>query len=104
MVAERRVLGGGSGSAVEPAPALGTCREVFVKHSFGIRDLVKKSRRFKFDEVRQKFRLTPTEKRVAVFIIAAFVLGLVTKCYREAHPQIPKPVEKRHSAAGKTQR
>jgi hypothetical protein len=48
--------------------------------------VVKKSRRFKFDEVRQRFRLTPTERRVAVFVAAAFVLGLITKCYRDAHP------------------
>jgi hypothetical protein len=34
----------------------------------------------------QRFRLTPTEKRVAAFILAAFMLGLVTKCYRDAHP------------------
>jgi hypothetical protein len=37
---------------------------------------LKKVRRFRFDEVRQRFRLTPTEKRVAVFVLAAFVLGL----------------------------
>ena len=36
--------------------------------------MVKKSRRFKFDEVRQRFRLTSTERRVAVFVAAAFVL------------------------------
>jgi hypothetical protein len=55
---------------------------------------LKKGWRFKFDEVRQRFRLTPTERRVAVFVVAAFVLGLVTKCYRDAHPS-PTP------AAGK---
>ena len=54
--------------------------------------VIRKSRRFKFDEVRQRFRLTPTEKRVAVFVTAAFVLGLVTKCYRDAHPS-PTPVK-----------
>jgi hypothetical protein len=54
--------------------------------------VVKKSRRFKFDEVRQRFRLTPTERRVAVFVLAAFVLGLITKCYRDAHPS-PTPVQ-----------
>jgi hypothetical protein len=48
--------------------------------------VVKKRRRFKLHEVRQRFRLTPTEKRVIVFVAAAFVLGLVTKCYRDAHP------------------
>ena len=54
--------------------------------------VVKKSRRFKFDEVRQRFRLTPTERRVAVFVAAAFVLGLITKCYRDAHPS-PTPIQ-----------
>jgi hypothetical protein len=48
--------------------------------------VVKKNWRSKFDEVRQRFRLTPTEKRIAVFVLAAFVLGLATKCYRDAHP------------------
>src|SRR4051794_27907899 len=52
----------------------------------------KKSRRFKFDEVRQRFRLTPTERRVAVFVAAAFALGLITKCYRDAHPS-PTPAQ-----------
>jgi hypothetical protein len=54
--------------------------------------VVKKSRRFNFDEVRQRFRLTPTEKRVVVFVAAAFVLGLITKCHRDAH-QSPTPVQ-----------
>jgi hypothetical protein len=54
--------------------------------------VLKKRRRFKFDEVRQRFRLTSTEKRVAVFIVAAFVLGLITKCYRDAHSS-PTPVQ-----------
>jgi hypothetical protein len=47
--------------------------------------VVKKNWRFKFGETRQRFRLTPTEKRVAVFILAAVVLGLATKCYRDTH-------------------
>ena len=54
--------------------------------------VVKKSRRFKFDDVRQRFRLTPTERRVALFVAAAFVLGLVTKCYRDTHPS-PTPIQ-----------
>ncbi|PYK22080.1 MAG: hypothetical protein DME56_02280 [Verrucomicrobia bacterium] len=65
--------------------------------------MVKKIRRFKFDEVRQRFRLTPVERRVTLFIIAAFLLGLITKCYRDAHPQMPTPIGKTHSAR-KTQR
>jgi hypothetical protein len=62
--------------------------------------VVKKSRRFKFDEVRQRFRLTPTEKRVIVFVAAAFFLGLITKCYRDAHPS-PAPVQT-HSGSVRT--
>jgi hypothetical protein len=61
--------------------------------------VVKKSRRFKFDEVRQRFRLTSTERRVAVFIAAAFVLGLVTKCYRDAHPS-PTPLQTHSGTSG----
>jgi hypothetical protein len=47
--------------------------------------VIKKSWRFKFDDVRQRFRLTATEKWVALFVLAAFVLGLITKCYRDSH-------------------
>ena len=54
--------------------------------------MVSKRRHFKLDEVRQRFRLTSMEIRVAAFVAAAFVLGLVTKCYRDAHPS-PAPVE-----------
>jgi hypothetical protein len=54
--------------------------------------VVKKSRRFKFDAMRQRFRLTPTEGRVVVFVAATFVLGLITKCYRDANPS-PAPVQ-----------
>jgi hypothetical protein len=54
---------------------------------------LKKRLRFRFDEVGQRFRLTPTEKRVAAFVVAAFALGLSTKCYRDAHqsPSLPQP-------------
>ena len=48
--------------------------------------MAKKSWRFKFTEVRHRLRLTPTEKRVVLFVLAAFVLGLITECYRDAHP------------------
>jgi len=55
--------------------------------------VVKKNWRFKFGEARQRFRLTPTEIRVAAFVVAAFALGLITKCYRDAHqsPSLPQP-------------
>ena len=53
---------------------------------------------FRLDEIRQRFRLTPTEKRVAVFVVAAIVLGLATKCYREAHPSpAPEARSARHA-------
>src|ERR1700730_86007 len=58
--------------------------------------VAKKRWRLRFDEVRQRFRLTPTEKRVAVFILAALVLGLITKCYRDAHPRPPESIDKNH--------
>ncbi|PYJ72060.1 MAG: hypothetical protein DME75_06110 [Verrucomicrobia bacterium] len=51
---------------------------------------MKKRWHFKFDQAGQRFLLTPTEKRVAVFVLAAFVLGLGTKCYRDTHP-VPSP-------------
>ena len=51
----------------------------------GASSVVKNNWRFKFGEARQRFRLTPTEKRVAVFVLAAAVLGLATKCYRDTH-------------------
>src|SRR5262249_24289149 len=61
------------------------------------RDL-KKGWSFKFDEVRQRFRLTPTEKLVAVVVVAAFVLGLATKCYRDTHSS-PRPAAQKMKQA-----
>src|SRR5205814_3248982 len=65
--------------------------------------VAKRSWRFKFNEVRQRFRLTPTEKRVAVFVLAAFVLGLGTKCYRDTHPQQAVLINKDHAPVKKAQ-
>jgi hypothetical protein len=59
---------------------------------------VAKKRRLTFDRLRQKFILTPTERRVAAFVVAAFVLGLVTKCYRDAHSS-PTPAVKKMEQA-----
>src|SRR5205807_3512770 len=70
----------------------GTCIKLRI-NSQNFREL-KDGWRFKFEQVRQRFRLTPTEKRVAVFVLAAFLLGLATKCYRDAHPS-PAPVQNR---------
>jgi hypothetical protein len=50
-----------------------------------IRLKLKKRRRSKFDQLRQRLILTPAEKRVAAFVLMAFVLGLGTKCYRDRH-------------------
>jgi hypothetical protein len=46
---------------------------------------------WKWDELRQKLLLTREEKRVIIFILAAIVLGLGTKCYRDKHPPPPLP-------------
>ena len=35
---------------------------------------------------REIFVLTPEEKKTVCFVLVAFVLGLATKCYRDAHP------------------
>ena len=65
---------------------------------------LKKVRHFRFDEVRQRFRLTPTEKGVVLFVLAAFVLGLATKCYRDTHPQQAVLINKDHARVKKAQR
>jgi hypothetical protein len=38
------------------------------------------------------------EKRIAVFVLAAFMLGLATKCYREAHSS-PTPAAQKMEQA-----
>ena len=35
---------------------------------------------------REIFVLTPEEKRTVCFVLIAFVVGLATKSYRDAHP------------------
>ena len=40
---------------------------------------------------RQIFVFTPEEKKAAACVLAAFVLGLATKHYRETHPRQPPP-------------
>ena len=44
--------------------------------------------------LRQRFLLTPSEKRLAIFILAAFVLGLGTKYYRDTHSSPAPATEK----------
>ena len=46
-------------------------------------------------ELRHKFVLTPEEKRVIVFLIAALLLGLTTKCYRDTHRPLDVKIEKK---------
>ncbi len=49
---------------------------------------------------REIFVLTPEEKKTVCFVLIAFVLGLVTKFYRDRHPSpTPKPTTARHSHA-----
>jgi hypothetical protein len=37
---------------------------------------------------REIFVLTPEEKKAVCFVLIAFVLGLATKYYRDAHPTV----------------
>ena len=64
---------------------------------------MKLSERWNWDELRHKFVLTPEEKRVITFVIAAFVLGLATKCYRDTHPRPAVQMEKKHPHSRKSQ-
>ena len=44
---------------------------------------------------REIFVLTSEEKRTVCFVLLAYVLGLATKLYRDAHPSpMPKPDNK----------
>jgi hypothetical protein len=52
--------------------------------------------RTRWDALRQRLVLTPEEKRVIAFVLIAFVLGVGTKYYRDAHPQPPSYIDKRH--------
>jgi len=63
---------------------------------------LKFSDRWNWDELRHRFVLTPEERRVICFIIAALLLGFVTKCYRDTHPQ-PAQMDKKHPHSRKSQ-
>jgi hypothetical protein len=65
---------------------------------------VKTSGNRAWTELKQRLVLTPEEKRVISFVIAAFLLGCGTKCYRDSHRHTPAVIEKKHSRAGKIQR
>jgi hypothetical protein len=47
-------------------------------------------------ELRHRIVLTPEEKRVVSFVIAAFLLGAGTKCYRAAHPRPLPLIDNKH--------
>ncbi|HEV3244012.1 MAG TPA: hypothetical protein VGZ31_06345 [Chthoniobacterales bacterium] len=64
---------------------------------------MKFSERWNWDGLRHKLVLTPEEKRVIGFVVAAFILGLGTKCYRDTHPQLPVQMEKKHLHSRKSQ-
>jgi len=59
--------------------------------------------RWNWEELRHKLVLTPEEKRVITFVIAALLLGLGTKCYRDTHPQLPVQGDKKHPHSSKAQ-
>lgn len=50
-------------------------------------------------ELRHRLVFTPEEKRVIIFVIAAFFLGIATKCYRDSQPNAPVKIEKKHAAS-----
>jgi hypothetical protein len=60
--------------------------------------------RWNWDELRNRLVLTPEEKRVISFVIAALLLGLGTKCYRDTHPQTPPAIDKKHATGTKKYR
>jgi len=51
------------------------------------------------DELVHRFVLTPEEKWVLIFILAAFVLGLATKQYRDSHPPVITSQKVAHKSA-----
>jgi hypothetical protein len=59
--------------------------------------------RWQWEELRHKLVLTPEEKHVITFVVAAFVLGLATKFYRDMHPQPPVQMEKKQLHSRKSQ-
>jgi hypothetical protein len=65
---------------------------------------LKFSERWSWDELRHKLVLTPEEKRIICFVVAALILGLGTKCYRDTHPQPPVEMAKKHLHSRKSQR
>jgi len=62
---------------------------------------VKFSERWSWEELRHRLVLTPEEKRVISFVVIALLLGVGTKCYRDAHPRL---IEKKSSTNNKAYR
>jgi hypothetical protein len=58
--------------------------------------------RWQWDELKHRFVLTPEEKRVICFVIAALLLGVGTKCYRDTHPQPPAQMDKKQQHSRKS--
>ncbi|HLW36571.1 MAG TPA: hypothetical protein VKS98_13020 [Chthoniobacterales bacterium] len=54
---------------------------------------------WRWEELRHRLVLTSEEKRVVTFVIAALLLGVGTKHYREGRPKPPLKVEKKHAAS-----
>lgn len=50
-------------------------------------------------ELRHRLVLTPEEKGVIIFVIAAIFLGVATKCYRDSHRKPPVKIEKKHATS-----
>jgi hypothetical protein len=57
---------------------------------------LKFSARWQWEELRHKLVLTPEEKCVILFVVAALLLGFGTKCYRESHPRPPGDIDKKY--------
>jgi len=53
--------------------------------------------RSRFDALNQRFVLTREEKRVIIFIVVAFALGLTARHYRGAHSPTPNKIDNKHS-------
>lgn len=49
--------------------------------------------------MRHRLVLTSEEKRVIIFVVAAFLLGVATKCGRDVHPRTPVKIEKKHEVS-----
>jgi hypothetical protein len=53
--------------------------------------------RSSFGALKQRLVLTREEKRVIIFIVVAFVLGLTARHYRGAHSPTPAKMDNKHS-------